>query len=42
LKEKLWGWTQEVLQKIGVSGEDATLLTDSLIEANLRGVDRAN
>lgn len=37
--ERLRGWTQEVFQKIGVSKEDAALLTDSLIEANLRGVD---
>jgi LDH2 family malate/lactate/ureidoglycolate dehydrogenase len=37
--ERLRDWTQEVLQKIGVSREDAALLTDSLIEANLRGVD---
>ena len=37
--ERLRGWTQEVFQKVGVSEEDATLLTDSLIEANLRGVD---
>jgi LDH2 family malate/lactate/ureidoglycolate dehydrogenase len=37
--EMLRGWTQEVFQKVGVSREDTTLLTDSLIEANLRGVD---
>ena len=37
--ERLRGWTQDVFQKIGVSKEDAALLTDSLIEANLRGVD---
>ena len=37
--DRLRGWTQEVFQKVGVSREDATLLTDSLIEANLRGVD---
>jgi LDH2 family malate/lactate/ureidoglycolate dehydrogenase len=36
---KLRGWTEQVFQKIGVSKEDAALLTDSLIEANLRGVD---
>jgi LDH2 family malate/lactate/ureidoglycolate dehydrogenase len=36
---RLRGWTQEVFQKVGVSRDDATLLTDSLIEANLRGVD---
>ncbi|MBU2227889.1 MAG: Ldh family oxidoreductase [Proteobacteria bacterium] len=37
--ERLRDWTQEVLQKVGVSRDDAALLTDSLIEANLRGVD---
>jgi LDH2 family malate/lactate/ureidoglycolate dehydrogenase len=37
--DKLRGWTQEVFQKVGVSKDDAILLTDSLIEANLRGVD---
>jgi len=37
--ERLRNWTQEVLQKVGVSRDDAELLTDSLIEANLRGVD---
>ncbi len=37
--ERLRGWTQEVFQKVGVSPADAKLLTDSLIEANLRGVD---
>jgi len=37
--ERLREWTQEIFQKVGVSGEDASLLTDSLIEANLRGVD---
>jgi LDH2 family malate/lactate/ureidoglycolate dehydrogenase len=37
--ELLRGWTQEIFQKIGVSRDDATLLTDSMIEANLRGVD---
>jgi len=37
--EGLRDWTQEVFQKVGVSRDDATLLTDSLIEANLRGVD---
>ena len=37
--DRLRGWTQEVFQKVGVSRDDATLLTDSLIEANLRGVD---
>ena len=37
--DRLRGWTQEVFQKVGVSRDDAELLTDSLIEANLRGVD---
>ena len=37
--ERLRGWTQEIFRKVGVSEEDAALLTDSLIEANLRGVD---
>jgi len=37
--DRLRGWTQEILQKVGISGDDAALLTDSLIEANLRGVD---
>jgi LDH2 family malate/lactate/ureidoglycolate dehydrogenase len=36
---KLREWTEQVFQKVGVSKEDAALLTDSLIEANLRGVD---
>lgn len=35
----LRAWTEQVFQKIGVSKDDAALLTDSLIEANLRGVD---
>jgi LDH2 family malate/lactate/ureidoglycolate dehydrogenase len=37
--DRLRAWTQEIIQKVGVSREDATLLSDSLIEANLRGVD---
>jgi len=37
--QKLRTWTEQVFQKIGVSREEALLLTDSLIEANLRGVD---
>jgi len=37
--EGLREWTQGIFQKVGVSREDAALLTDSLIEANLRGVD---
>ena len=36
---KLRAWTERVFQKIGVSREDSILLTDSLIEGNLRGVD---
>jgi LDH2 family malate/lactate/ureidoglycolate dehydrogenase len=36
---KLRAWTEQVFRKIGVSKDDAALLTDSLIEANLRGVD---
>ena len=32
-------WTQHIFQQVDVGPEDATLLTDSLIEANLRGVD---
>jgi LDH2 family malate/lactate/ureidoglycolate dehydrogenase len=37
--ERLRDWTQEILQKVGVSRDDAALFTDSMIEANLRGVD---
>jgi LDH2 family malate/lactate/ureidoglycolate dehydrogenase len=37
--DRLRGWTQEILLKIGVSRDDAALFTDSMIEANLRGVD---
>jgi LDH2 family malate/lactate/ureidoglycolate dehydrogenase len=36
---KLRTWTEQMFQKVGVIKEDAALLTDSLIEANLRGVD---
>ncbi|HTU01831.1 MAG TPA: Ldh family oxidoreductase, partial [Candidatus Sulfotelmatobacter sp.] len=32
-------WTEQIFRKVGVSPEDAALLTDSMIEANLRGVD---
>jgi len=32
-------WTQDIFRKIGVGIDDATLLTDHMIEANLRGVD---
>lgn len=35
----LRAWTQQIFQKVGVGAEDAAILTDSLIEANLRGVD---
>lgn len=37
--DRLRGWTEQVFQRVGVQREDAALLTDSLIEANLRGVD---
>jgi LDH2 family malate/lactate/ureidoglycolate dehydrogenase len=37
--DRLREWTQEIFRKVGVSREDAALLTGSLIEANLRGVD---
>ncbi len=37
--EKLRAFTLQVFQKVGVSPEDAELVTNSLIEANLRGVD---
>jgi LDH2 family malate/lactate/ureidoglycolate dehydrogenase len=37
--ERLRAWTQEIFQKVGVDAKDAALLTDSMIEANLRGVD---
>jgi LDH2 family malate/lactate/ureidoglycolate dehydrogenase len=37
--ERLREWTQEIFQKVGVDRDDAALLTDSMIEANLRGVD---
>ena len=37
--DRLRGWTQEILMKVGVSRNDAALFTDSMIEANLRGVD---
>ena len=36
---KLRGWTEAIFQKVGVAPADAAILTDSLIEANLRGVD---
>jgi LDH2 family malate/lactate/ureidoglycolate dehydrogenase len=37
--ESLRRWTQQVFERLGVSPPDAVLVTDSLIEANLRGVD---
>jgi LDH2 family malate/lactate/ureidoglycolate dehydrogenase len=37
--DRLRGWTEEILLKTGVSRDDAALFTDSMIEANLRGVD---
>ncbi len=37
--EGLRTWTEQVFRKVGVSPGDAAILTDSLIEANLRGVD---
>ncbi|MHB1131291.1 MAG: Ldh family oxidoreductase [Chloroflexota bacterium] len=37
--DRLRAFTEAVFQKVGVSPEDAALTTDSLIEANLRGVD---
>ena len=37
--DKLRVWTEKVFQKVGVSRDDSILFADSLIEANLRGVD---
>ena len=37
--DQLRAWTQDIFRKIGVGIDDATLLTDHMIEANLRGVD---
>ena len=37
--QKLRGWTEEIFQKVGVTKQDAAILTDSMIEANLRGID---
>lgn len=37
--EQLREFTVEVFKKVGASAEDAAVVTDSLIEANLRGVD---
>ncbi len=39
MPDRLRTWTQEVFQAVGVTWEDATILADSMIEANLRGVD---
>jgi LDH2 family malate/lactate/ureidoglycolate dehydrogenase len=36
---KLRSWTEAIFQKVGVTAADAAVLTDSMIEANLRGVD---
>ena len=32
-------WTEEIFKKIGINKQDTTLLTDTMIEANLQGVD---
>jgi len=37
--ERLHRWTQRVFEAVGVRQADAALLTDSLMEATLRGVD---
>jgi LDH2 family malate/lactate/ureidoglycolate dehydrogenase len=37
--DSLREWTKAIFQKVGVGHEDSALLADSLIEANLRGVD---
>jgi len=37
--QKLRIWTEEIFRKLGVKEEDSAILTDSLIEANLRGID---
>ncbi|MHB8769821.1 MAG: Ldh family oxidoreductase [Syntrophales bacterium] len=37
--ERLRGWTEQIMRGVGVGRDDAALLTDSMIEANLRGVD---
>lgn len=38
-KEPLLNWTKAIFQKIGVPTEDASTVADSLIEADLRGVE---
>jgi LDH2 family malate/lactate/ureidoglycolate dehydrogenase len=37
--ERLQGWTRQVFERVGVGRQDAALVADSLVEANLRGVD---
>jgi LDH2 family malate/lactate/ureidoglycolate dehydrogenase len=37
--DRLRAWSEQVFQKVGVAKNDAALLTDTLIEANFRGVD---
>jgi len=37
--EKLRVWTEEIFLKLGVKKEESAILTDSLIDANLRGID---
>ena len=37
--DRLRAWSEQVFQKVGVAKNDAVLLTDTLIEANFRGVD---
>jgi len=37
--ETLRKWTREVFRKVGVSDDDALIVADSLIDADLRGVD---
>ena len=37
--DRLRAWSEQVFQKVGVAKADAALLTDTLIEANFRGVD---
>ena len=38
-KAMLSEWSRNIFKRVGVSETDAAILTDSLIEANLRGVD---
>jgi len=37
--QELGGWAKKILMKIGVNETDTTILVDSLLAANLRGVD---